>query len=196
MEKLSRGFYERDTLIVARELLGKLLVHHVNGEQLQCIISDVEAYTGVNDRACHAFGGRLTPRTEPLWGIPGHAYVYLIYGMYDMLNIVTEKEGNPCAVLIRGVIPKQPLDTLSIIRYQKTYKELTKAQIKNFSNGPGKVCKTLQIDLSHNKLDLLGDVLTIYDAPNVSDGDVQIGKRINIDYAEEAKDYMYRFYIE
>lgn len=196
MRKLTRAFYERDTLVVARELLGKTLVHVVDDLPLLCKITDVEAYTGILDKACHAYGGRYTQRTQPLWGAAGFSYIYLIYGMYHLLNVVTEPEGQPCAVLIRGVLPIEPLDTISFFRYQKPYGLLNKTQIKNLSNGPGKVSKAMKLDHSHNNLDLLGNELFICDAPNIEELTVLKGKRINIDYAQEAKDFLYRFYIE
>lgn len=196
MNKLSRDFYSRDTVVVAKDLLGKTLVHNIDDCQIQCTINDVEAYTGVLDRACHAFGGRKTERTKILWGEPGHSYIYMIYGMYFLLNVVTEPKDNPCAVLIRGVIPKDNYeDIMSLNRYEKKYKELTKYQIRNLSNGPGKVCKALKLDKKENGLDLLGDKLFILDEPRIDEKLIRVGKRINIDYAKEAKDYLYRFYI-
>lgn len=196
MEKLTRDFYKRDTLVVARELLGKTLVHVVESIPIRCTISDVEAYTGIEDKACHAYGSRKTQRTEPLWGVPGFSYIYLIYGMYNLLNVVTEPTGQPCAVLIRGVLPIEPLDEISILRYGEPYAFLTKSQIKNISNGPGKVSKAMKLDISHNKLDLLGNELYICDRPLIDASRVKMGKRINIDYSQEAKDYLYRFYME
>lgn len=196
MGKLSRGFYERDTLIVARELLGKILVSETCGSRISCMISEVEAYTGVADRACHAYGGKKTKRTMPLWGEAGHSYIYFIYGMYYMLNVVTQLEGEPCAVLIRGVIPIEPMDLISQMRYDKTFERLNKRQIRNLANGPGKVCDMLGLDLSHNQVDLLGDTLYVLDAPLIEDERILNSKRINIDYAGEAKDYLYRYYIK
>lgn len=196
MSKLDRDFYEKDTLWLAKKLLGKTLVRVIDSEQLICTITDVEAYTGVEDRACHSYGGRRTERTKILWEEAGHAYVYMIYGMYYMLNVVSEPEGIPCAILIRGVRPIEPLDTMSQFRYQKPYKLLTKSQVRNMADGPGKVCKMLQLTKQQNGLDLLGDELYILDAPEVDTKDIHLGKRINIDYAGEAKDYLYRFFIK
>jgi len=195
LEKLTRDFYEQDTLWVAKQLLGKKLVRVINSEQLICTITDVEAYTGILDRACHSYGGRRTDRTEVLWGEGGHVYVYMIYGMYYMLNVVTEPQNVPCAVLIRGVQPITSLNTISQLRYDKIYDLLSKNEIKNLSNGPGKVCKALQITKQQNELDLLGDEIYILDAPTIDPSNIHVGKRINIDYAGEAKDYLYRFYL-
>jgi DNA-3-methyladenine glycosylase len=195
MKKLQRDFYNRDTILVAKELLGKTITRVINNVSLECIITEVEAYTGIDDKACHTYGGKRTKKTEVMWGKEGHAYVYIIYGMYCCLNVVTEEEGNPCAVLIRGVVPKKNISKMCEYRYNKEYKDLTKYQIKNFSNGPGKLCKALNIDKSQNGFDLLGDELYISEGILVNNKDILIGKRINIDYAEEAKDYLWRFYI-
>ncbi len=103
MEPLTREFYDRDTVEAARDLLGKLLERELpGGERLICRITETEAYVGRMDKACHAYGYKRTPRTETLFAPPGTAYIYLIYGMYHCLNLVTEPEGEPCAVLIRG----------------------------------------------------------------------------------------------
>ena len=196
MKKLDRSFYCRDTLIVAKELLGKKIVRVIDGEKLEGIINEVEAYKGIEDKACHTYGGKRTPKTEVMWQEEGHAYVYIIYGMYNCLNIVTEKEGNPCAVLIRGIIPIKNKDIMSINIYNKTYHNLNKYQKKNFSNGPGKLCKALKISREENGLDLLGDELYICEGYIINNNEIKAGKRINIDYAKEAKDYLWRFYFD
>jgi DNA-3-methyladenine glycosylase len=196
MRKLPREFYNRPTLEVAKDLLGKLLVRFINGQTLVCRINEVEAYIGKIDKASHAFGGKLTPRTEVMFGPPGKAYVYLIYGMYYCLNVVTEPEGEPCAVLIRGATPIENIEMMSQIRYGKDYNCLTKYQIKNFMNGPGKLCKALDITKEQNTGDLLGEDLYICENPQPFVAPIKISKRINIDYAEEAKDFLWRFYIE
>ena len=103
MARLSRDFFDRDTLTVSRELLGKYLCRRLeSGELLALRLTETEAYIGRRDKACHAYGGRRTARTEPLFLPPGHAYIYLIYGMYHCLNLVTEPEGEPAAVLLRA----------------------------------------------------------------------------------------------
>ncbi|MEQ8216386.1 MAG: DNA-3-methyladenine glycosylase, partial [Smithellaceae bacterium] len=104
MAILNRDFYERDTIEVARALLGKKLVRRINSTELSGMIIETEAYCGRQDSACHAHRGK-TPRNAVMFGHAGHAYVYFTYGMHYMLNLVTEKEGNPCAVLIRAVLP-------------------------------------------------------------------------------------------
>lgn len=194
MDKLSRDFYNRDTLTVARDLLGNYLVRVLNGEQLVCRITETEAYIGRCDKACHAYGYKRTSRTETLFAQPGTAYIYLIYGMYNCLNFVTEPEGEPAAVLIRGLDVISGLDTITHLRYPKQKGVLTSYQKKNFLNGPGKLCKALCLDRSLNGLDLTGDTLYV-----VCSGEIPVqiytGPRIGIDYAEEAVDFPWRFWI-
>jgi len=124
MKKLDRSFYERDTLVVAQELLGKYIVHKIKGKELIARIVETEAYKGPVDKAAHSYQNRRTPRTEVMFGPPGHAYVYLIYGMYLCMNIVTEEEGMPCAVLLRAAEPVEGLDEMAQLRFNKTYKQL------------------------------------------------------------------------
>lgn len=195
MKILDRKFYQRDTIIVAKELLGKHMVYKKGGHELIVKITDVEAYTGINDKACHTYGGKRTPRTEVMWGLAGHAYIYLIYGMYACLNVVTEEEGNPCAVLIRGVVPIKNREQMTMNRYGKVYEALSTYQKKNFSNGPGKVCLALGLSKEQNGMDFLSDRLYIYDSGEDMPYEIHEGKRINIDYAEEAADYLWRFSI-
>lgn len=158
-------------------------------------ITETEAYIGSIDKACHAYKNKKTKRTEIMFNEGGYAYIYLIYGMYYCMNIVTGEKDNPCAVLIRGGIIENEIDEMSILRYGKKYSELSKYQIKNFSNGPGKLCKAMNITKELNKENLLNDVLYICDDGKNIKYDIKEGKRINIDYAEEAKDFLWRFYI-
>lgn len=193
--KLDRDFYNRDTLIVAREVLGKILVHNIDGKILKGKIVETEAYLGLRDKAAHSYGGKQTNRVKTMYGQPGRAYVYIIYGMYYCLNIVTEKEGVPEAVLIRGIEPLEGIDEMSKNRFGKPFAHLTKYQKKNLTNGPGKLSMALNIDRSLDKEDLCGDKLYLETA---LEGDFNIIQttRIGIDYAEEAKYFPYRFYIE
>ena len=144
-EPLPRSFYVRDTLAVARDLLGKHLVRRVDGMTLVGRITETEAYIGRCDKACHAYGYKRTERTRTLFARPGTAYVYLIYGMYCCLNFVTEPEGEPCAVLIRGVEAVEGTDEISRRRFGCPTDLQTPYQRKNFLNGPGKVCKGFSI---------------------------------------------------
>lgn len=195
MKQLEREFYNRDSVIVAEELLGKILVHETGGKCLSARIVETEAYMGVIDKAAHSYGGRRTPRVEVMYGGPGHAYVYLIYGMYDCFNIVTREEGVPQAVLIRAVEPLGELDILSQNRYKKSYEQLTKSQITGLTSGPGKLCRALSIDRALNGEDLCAGRLYLTEG-EPEEFTVKITKRVGIDYAEEAKDYLWRFYIE
>lgn len=178
---------------MARELLGCRIIHIKDGVRLEMRITETEAYCGITDKACHSFGGRRTARTEIMYKPGGFAYVYLIYGMYNCLNVVTEDEDNPCAVLIRGGEPLGDRNTLSLLRFGKPQSELSPYQQRNFANGPGKLCLALGIDKTMNGTDLTGDTLFIEkgNAPK----DIKTGKRINIDYAEEARDFPWRFYL-
>lgn len=194
MEKLTREFYDRDTLTVARELLGSYLVRELNGERLICRITETEAYIGRCDKACHAYNYKRTARTETLFAQPGTAYIYLIYGMYHCLNFVTEPEGEPAAVLIRGLEPVSGTETLKRLRYPKHSGKLTAYQEKNFLNGPGKLCKALALDRSLNGADLTGDTLYVLRSGETP-GTVHTGPRIGIDYAEEAVHFPWRFWI-
>ncbi len=129
MGPLTREFYDRDTVEAARDLLGKLLVRELpGGERLICRITETEAYVGRMDKACHAYGYKRTPRTETLYAPPGTAYIYLIYGMYHCLNLVTEPEGEPCAVLLRGAVPVENGDMIAQKRFRCKMSELTAYQ--------------------------------------------------------------------
>lgn len=195
MEKLTKDFYEGDTIEVAKSLLGKILVHRVNGIELMGRIVEVEAYVGAIDKACHCYNNKRTKRTEVMFGPPGHAYIYLIYGMYYCMNIVTEREGEGAAVLIRALDPIGEIEEMAANRYKKQYKDLNKRQIKNLTNGPGKLCSALNITGDNYGDDLTGNKLYVVD-----DGykilSIGISSRINIDYADEAKDFKWRFFIE
>src|ERR1700757_1257347 len=136
MKKLPRAFYDRDTITVAKELLGKYLVHLDKGVKRIGKIVEVEAYLGPHDLAAHSAKG-LTPRTQVMFGPPGHAYVYLIYGMYFCMNVVTEKEGHASAVLIRALEPIQNIHTRT--------------------QGPGLLCKAMGIDKHLHGHDLLSN---------------------------------------
>lgn len=173
--KLPRAFYDRDTETVARELLGKHLVHSAGGVEKRGRIVEVEAYVGAHDLAAHSSKG-ITPRTRVMYGPPGHAYVYLIYGMHHCLNLVTEREGHGAAVLLRAL---EPLDNIA-----------------GNTRGPGLLCKALGIDRSFNGADLLGDVLFVEDpgAPAAAP-EIVATPRIGVDYAGEWALRPLRFHI-
>ena len=196
MERLPLDFFARDTLTVARELLGMHLIRTVGGKTVTVRITETEAYIGRIDKACHAYGYKRTPRTETLFAQPGTAYIYLIYGMYHCLNFVTEAEGEPAAVLIRSAEPVSPedRDMLSHIRFGHSYSKLSPYQRNNFLNGPGKLCKGLSLTKGQNGLLLSGDDLYLTD-PHAPPQTIKVSKRIGIDYAEEAVDFPWRFYL-
>ena len=199
MEKLTRQDFCGDTVAIARSLVGCVLVRRYEGELLVCRITETEAYVGAVDKACHAYGYRRTRRNATMFGPPGHAYLYLIYGMHACLNFVTNGEGEPDAVLLRGLDALDGRSTLCRLRYGKDWESLTPYQRKNFLNGPGKCCQALALDTSLDGLDLLGDALCIC-RPGEEDAlppfRVAAGKRIGIDYAEEAVDFPWRFTLE
>ena len=164
--KLARSFYARPTLEVAPALLGKVLVHNTRSGTAAGAIVEVEAYVGETDPACHAAPG-LTRRNAPLYGPPGHAYVYLNYGVHYLVNVVTEPEGSPAAVLIRAL---EPIDGLTLMRTRRmrarTARPLnTSRRISDHElcRGPGNVTHALGISLRQNRLDLRGDELYIED---------------------------------
>lgn len=197
MEKLTADFFGRDTVSVAQNLLGKYLVRVWEGIPLTVRITETEAYIGRIDKACHAYGGRRTRRTETLYAPPGTAYIYLIYGMHHCLNFVTEAEGEPAAVLIRAGEPvtQADADAISVRRFHCTAFEMSAYQKKNFLNGPGKLCKGLSLTTSENGISLTGNQLYLLDSGEVP-AHIHTGKRIGIDYAEEAVDFPWRFWIE
>lgn len=193
---ISKEFYNRSALDVAQDLLGKVLVREVDGKVLKGKIVETEAYIGAIDKACHAYNGRRTKRTEILYEDAGVSYIYFIYGLYHCFNVVTNKKDVAEAVLIRAIEPINELDYISNIRYNKKYDELTKAQSKNLTNGPSKLCLAylLNKDLNAVKLYEKGAVYITDD--NNEAFEIVESKRIGIDYAEEAKDFLWRFYIK
>jgi DNA-3-methyladenine glycosylase len=183
--KIRRPFYEQNTLEVARQLLGKYLVRrHPEGITVGRIV-ETEAYVGPEDKACHAARGR-TARTEVMFGEPGHAYVYFIYGFHYMLNIVTEREGFPAAVLIRAV---EPVRGIRLMERRRGTDES-----RNLASGPGKLCQAFAIDRTLNGGDMCGNVLYVRDAGETSPTIVTTS-RIGVDYAGEWKHKPFRFLI-
>lgn len=197
MEPLSKEFYDRDTVEAARALLGQYLVRVLpDGTELRCRITETEAYVGRMDKACHAYGYKRTPRTETLFAPPGTAYIYLIYGMYHCLNFVTEPEGEPSAVLIRGAQAIQNGDIIAKNRFGRKMAELTSYQKKNFLNGPGKLCRGLCLTREQNGLDLTQKAGGLYVCPGPAPEQIFVGKRIGIDYTQEAVEFPWRFWCE
>lgn len=191
---LEKDFFNRDTLTVAKDLLGKVIIRNDNGIVYRAKIVETEAYLGIEDRAAHSFGDRKTERTKIMYKDAGTIYVYQTYGIHFMLNFVTKDIGIPEAVLIRGVEPLNEFDNISLNRFGKIYKDLSAYQKKNLTNGPGKLTKALNINKNLNGKNLFKDELYLEDDESIFD--IIIDKRIGIDYAKEAIDYPYRFYIK
>lgn len=195
MAKLKREFYSRDTLTVAKELLGKILVHKTEGHTLKGKIVETEAYLGLEDKAAHSYGGKITKRVKTMYSKPGTAYVYIIWGLHCCLNTITAKEGVPEGVLIRGIEPVENIEQMLLYRFNKSMEELTKYEKNNISNGPGKLTMALNIDRRLDKEDLCEENLYI-ETGKKEEFNIIETTRIGIDYAEEAANYPYRFYIE
>ncbi|AGK99127.1 DNA-3-methyladenine glycosylase [Clostridium pasteurianum] len=194
--KLKREFYNRDTVEVAKDLLGKILVHSVGGKTTSGKIVEVEAYKGIIDKAAHTYNGRRTERVEVMYGKPGLSYVFFIYGMHYCMNVVTREEGIGEAVLIRALQPVDGIKIMSERRYKVPFEELKEKQVINLTNGPSKLCKAMDIDKRGcNGIDLCEDILFIKEG-HKEPFDIGISKRIGIDYAGEAKDFPWRFFIE
>lgn len=175
VQPLPRNFYDRDTILVAQALLGKLLVHNAGGIERIGKIVEVEAYLGEHDLAAHSSKG-LTERTKIMFGPPGHAYVYLIYGMHHCMNVVTERTGHASAVLLRAVEPMKHLD--------------------GRTQGPGLLCRALEIDRRLNGHDLLSDDFFIT-APDAAEKFSIVKRpRIGVDYAKHWAKRLLRFYIK
>ena len=189
-QKMEEGFYLQDTVDLAKALVGKLLCRKINGELLTAIICETEAYTGFSDKACHSYRGK-TERNSVMFEQGGRAYVYLIYGMYHCFNITSREEGVPEAVLIRAACPVDGVDTMMGLRQKK--KPIKSLNPKNLLSGPGKLCGALGIGKENNGTSLLGEELFVCQGVEIPPEQICATRRINIDYAEEAVDYLYRF---
>jgi DNA-3-methyladenine glycosylase len=181
--KPPRAFYDRPTLDVARDLLGLVLVHNRRGVRTSGVIVEVEAYIGESDPACHAAPGR-TARNAPLYGVPGHAYVYLNYGIHCLVNVVTESHGSPAAVLIRALDPLEGLDVMRRrrARAMKGRRRAPSASAlpdHELCRGPGNLTMAMGITLAENRLDLRGDRLYVDDR-GLAVGEIAWGPRIGI----------------
>jgi DNA-3-methyladenine glycosylase len=174
MRPLPRSFYNRDTEVVARELLGTQLAHRVDGVLRIGRIVETEAYLGPHDLAAHSSKGR-TARTEVMFGPPGHAYVYLIYGIHHCMNFVTGEVDHASAVLIRALEPV--------------------SGIEGGTNGPGLLCRALGINRSHNGLDLTSEDLFVAEADRLNSLEIVSRPRIGVDYAGEWAAKALRFYV-
>lgn len=184
---LLRDFFARPTLTVARELLGQRLVRELDGQRLSGLIVETEAYIGPDDSASHAYHKRNSSRAGVMFGPPGQSYIYFIYGMHFMLNIVTEAEGFPAAVLIRAIEPQEGVEVMQVNRLASPH----------LSNGPAKLCQALRIDQKLNNWDMtLGQTLWLEPAPPAPADAIAAGPRIGIDYAQpEDRAAPWRFWL-
>ena len=189
--KLPKSYYQNpDVVFLAKDLLGKVLFTQVDGQTTAGIITETEAYAGITDKASHAYRNKRTPRTETMYMEGGNAYVYLIYGMYHLFNVVTNKKDIPHAVLIRAVKPYENEELILKRRGTAKYH-------KKLLNGPGKLSKGLGIDQTFNRVDLQGAKIWIEDKGiKFPENSIKITPRIGIDYAEEDALLPYRFVVE
>ncbi|MDK2855912.1 MAG: DNA-3-methyladenine glycosylase [Bacillota bacterium] len=197
MEKLPRSFYARPATEVAPDLLGKLLVHVTPEGLTSGYIVETEAYMGPEDKAAHSYGGRPTERTRAMFGPPGHAYVYFIYGMYHCFNVVVAEEGQPQAVLIRALEPAEGIELMARRRGlapEALAKLLANpAKLRTLTDGPGKLCQALGITRAQYGLDLTGDELFLTPGRSVDPKEILTTPRINVDYAGEWAKRPWRF---
>lgn len=249
-KRLEREFFARDGITVARELLGKILVHETKEGTVRGIITEVESYMGEEDKGSHTYGGRRTERTEPMYHAGGTSYVYLIYGMYSCMNIAAMTEDIPQAVLLRSVVPadgdsERRMLALRLAETERRRRkkagdgreeaaernasettaagekfteadgteaagatadkkapETTGVKIpaslkKHLADGPGKLCIAMGISRGDNDTDMtVSDSFYVTEGLEIEPDRIKAGKRIGIDYAEEAADYLWRFYLE
>lgn len=190
MSKIPLSYFQTDDVTgLAQDLLGKFLFSNTDGKLCGGIITETEAYAGITDKASHAYGNRRTKRTEVMYKTGGRSYVYFTYGMHHLFNIVTSKEENPHAILIRAIFPTHGLQTISERRKMAVNN-------KNIANGPAKLCQALGITLVQNNILLDGDIIWLEDRgfrPHRSI--ITTGPRIGVDYAGEDAALPYRFLI-
>ena len=187
MKKLNRNFFLRDVNVIAKDLLGKILVRETDEGTASGIIVETEAYKGPEDKASHTYNNRRTSRTEIQFREGGYAYVYMIYGMYFCFNVTANLPDIPEAVLIRAL---EPFDGVDLMKSRRQTEKL-----KNLCNGPGKLCSALGIKKEDNGEDLCGGKIYILDG-GFTAMKIKTSPRINIDYAEEYRNLPWRYYIE
>ena len=187
-EALPREFYSCSALEAAPALLGKLLCHETPEGLAAGVIVEAEAYCGPEDDGAHSYGGRRTARTEIQYGEGGRAYVFGIYGMHCCLNAVTAAPGKPEVVLIRAL---EPVAGLELMRARRALTDPVQ-----LCNGPGKLCQALGITKAQYGLDLCGSALTIRSFRDIPAGQIALSPRVNIDYARQYRDRLWRFFIQ
>ena len=190
MRKLPREFYlSKNTAKIARDLLGKLLVvPDETGRRVSGMIVEVEAYLGKADRAAHSFGGRRTARNEVMYGGGGHVYVFFVYGMYYQLNVVTGPVEHPHAILIRGI---EPVEGIEVMRERRGEMKET-----NLTSGPGKLSIAFGVTRDLNGADLTGGRIWLEEYRSFSKKQIELGRRIGIDYAGEDAERLLRFWVK
>lgn len=190
MPKLPLVFYQQEDVVqVAKQLLGKMLFTNIDGVVTGGIITETEAYDGVIDKACHAYGGRNTNRTATMFLGGGVTYVYLCYGIHHLLNVVSGKEGNPQAVLIRAIEPSVGVDTML---QRRKMEKLT----PRITAGPGALSQALGIDKQLNAKNLSANEIWIEDFSNYQENEIVATSRIGVAYAEEHALWPFRFYVK
>lgn len=190
-ERLRPSFYARSALEVAPDLLGKILVHVTAEGTVSGYIIETEAYMGPQDKAAHTYGGRKTKRTQAMFGPPGHAYVYLIYGMYYCFNVVVAAEGQPQAVLVRALKPKDGIELM--LKRRQLKKDLGQRKLGQLTDGPGKLCQAMAITKEQYGCNLFSSTLFITPGISVQPQDICTKPRVNVDYAEEWAQLPWRF---
>lgn len=189
--KLQQQFYVREDVVqISKDLLGKVLCTRLDGYLTKAIITETEAYAGEGDKASHAYGGRRTKRTEPIYGQGGTAYVYLCYGIHHMFNVVTNEADTPHAVLIRAGMP---LEGTSVMKKRRKKKNMNKPLL----TGPGSLAQALGITTDLTGISLLEDKVWIEEhGLSVQTEEVAVGPRIGIDYADQDSSLPYRFVLQ
>ncbi len=187
--KIKSEFYRRTNVVaVARDLLGKVIVTNFNGQLTSAIITETEAYSGHLDKACHAYLSRHTERTRIFFEEGGYSYVYMVYGIHFMFNIITNTKGNPDAVLIRSAEPLEGIDIM------QSRRKLT--NLRHLLTGPGKFTQAMGLTKMHNGMDLYeSDEVWMEEYKTIPDDEIFTSTRIGIDYAEEDALLPWRFYI-
>lgn len=210
--RLNRSFYTTDALVLSQNLIGKIMVHKTPYGIVRGIITETEAYMGVDDKGSHTYGGKRTERTEPMFHIGGTSYVYLIYGMYSCVNVTAGVEDIPMASLIRMVVPFDEESERIMIQLRlekqkkrkkqkdnhedmdKNWEKQVSSIKKHLADGPGKLCIAMHITKADNNIDLATNPdFYLTEGITVDPSRIRTGKRIGIDYAEEAADYLWRF---
>lgn len=190
MSKLPLNFYQQEDVVsVAKQLLGKLLFTNINGQITGGIITETEAYDGMIDKACHAYGGKNTNRTATMYLAGGVTYVYLCYGIHHLLNVVTGTAGNPQAVLIRAIEPTVGIETMLVRRKMGKL-------APRITSGPGALSQALGIDRELNAKHLSASEIWIEDGKNYSESEIVATARIGVAYAQEHALWPFRFYIK